>query len=385
MNTIRMAFPKVTVWLALHKWSSLICTVFMLMLCLTGLPLIFSHEIDHWLGNGIESPEMPAETPRASLAAVAKAAQATRPGEAVQYMIWEGDEPDQVMLTIGARADTPPDDTHTVVVDARTAQVLGQPQFSETFIYFMLKLHTDMFAGLPGKLFLGFMGMLFVVSLISGAWLYGPYMRKLPFGAVRQEKSPRLKWLDLHNLLGIVALMWMLVVGTTGVVCTLADLALQTWRDGQLAEMVAPYQGQPPLSGPLAPLDQAAATARQALPHMQPLFVAYPGTRFSTPHHYAFFMHGDSPLTSQLWQPVLIDAQSGQLTSTRSMPWYMNGLLIAKPLHFGDYGGMPLKILWAVFDLITIFVLISGLYLWWTRRKAIAARVAQLAAQETKA
>jgi uncharacterized iron-regulated membrane protein len=28
-------------WLFLHRWSSLVCTVFLLVLCLTGLPLVF--------------------------------------------------------------------------------------------------------------------------------------------------------------------------------------------------------------------------------------------------------------------------------------------------------------------------------------------------------
>lgn len=41
----------------------------------------------------------------------------------------------------------------------------------------------------------------------------------------------------------------------------------------------------------------------------------------------------------------------------------------SSPLHFGDYGGIPLKILWTSFDLITIILLVSGLYLWWARRK----------------
>jgi uncharacterized iron-regulated membrane protein len=38
------------------------------------------------------------------------------------------------------------------------------------------------------------------------------------------------------------------------------------------------------------------------------------------------------------------------------------------PLHFDDYGGMPIKILWALFDLLTIVVLVSGLYLWLKKR-----------------
>ena len=36
-------------WRWVHRWSSIVCTLFLLMLCLTGLPLIFDDEIDHLL------------------------------------------------------------------------------------------------------------------------------------------------------------------------------------------------------------------------------------------------------------------------------------------------------------------------------------------------
>ena len=39
---------KIKTWAWVHKWSSLVCTVFMLLLCITGLPLIFHHEIGHF-------------------------------------------------------------------------------------------------------------------------------------------------------------------------------------------------------------------------------------------------------------------------------------------------------------------------------------------------
>ena len=54
-------------WSWVHKWSSLICTVFMLLLCLTGLPLIFHHELGHLLGTEVEAPEQPGVTTRVSL------------------------------------------------------------------------------------------------------------------------------------------------------------------------------------------------------------------------------------------------------------------------------------------------------------------------------
>ena len=44
-------------WYRLHKWSSLICTAFLLMACITGLPLVFQDELDAWLQPHVAPPE----------------------------------------------------------------------------------------------------------------------------------------------------------------------------------------------------------------------------------------------------------------------------------------------------------------------------------------
>jgi len=111
-------------------------------------------------------------------------------------------------------------------------------------------------------------------------------------------------------------------------------------------------------------------TARDAEPAMKPAFVAFPGSIFSSKSHYAVFLRGNTPLTSKLLKPALIDAETGKLTDSRELPWYVATLLISQPLHFGDYGGMPLKIIWAILDIVTIVILVTGLYLWLRRRRS---------------
>lgn len=54
------------------------------------------------------------------------------------------------------------------------------------------------------------------------------------------------------------------------------------------------------------------------------------------------------------------------------MPWHAQTLLLSQLLNFGDYGGLPLKILWALLDVIRIIVLGSGLYLRLSRRRSPA-------------
>lgn len=353
-------------WYFVHKWTSLICTVFLLLLCLTGLPLIFHHEIDHLLGDAVEPPPMPADTPRASLDTIVATAKERRPNDFVLFVFQPADEPEVWGVSLGETPEAQ-ESSALFTFDARTGSLLQNVKLHEGFMHMMFALHVDLFAGLPGTLFLGCMGLLFVASLVSGSMVYGPFMRKLPFGSVRHDRSSRLKWLDLHNLLGIVTLVWAFVVGLTGVINTLARPIFSYWQATELAEMTAPYRQQPPLAT-FGSLQQAVDTA-QTTPEREVSFIAFPGTPFAGLHHYAVFMRGATPLTARLLKPVLVDARTAELTATRELPWYVTALLVSQPLHFGDYGGMPLKFLWALLDLITIAVLGSGLYLWLKRRK----------------
>ena len=356
-------------WSFIHTWTSLICTAFLLMLALTGLPLIFHHEIDHLLGDAPQVKELPADTPTLDLQQLVRAAEAHRPGEVMQYFGWEEDEPNAVLTIMAATAGTEPNSSHTFMLDARTGEAIEVPSANGGIMMVMLRLHVDMFAGLPGKLLLAFMGLLFVLAIISGTVLYLPFMRRHEFATVRTDKSTRLRWLDLHNLLGAVTLTWALVVGVTGVISACADLLIAAWRQDSLTALIEPYKDAPPLTS-RAPASELLSIAARAAPGMQPDFIAFPGTRFSSEHHYAVFMKGSTHLTSHLLTPVLIDASTLQVTAIAERPWYMDAMGMSQPLHFGDYGGMPMKILWALLDGLTIVVLISGIYLWIAKRRA---------------
>ncbi|MDR6603143.1 putative iron-regulated membrane protein [Achromobacter deleyi] len=374
------AASTIKTWYWIHKWTSLVCTIFLLIICLTGLPLVFHHEIEHWLDDAKPLSDVPANTPPAHLDKLVESAKSLYPGEVIDYLFFDPEEP-QVWVGM---AKTPGDGQvsgHAVRMDARTGDVLLEgPLYTEdkfSFMGIMLALHVDLFAGLPGELFLGFMGLLFCVAIVSGVVLYGPFMKKLEFGTVRAARSSRLKWLDLHNLLGIVTLVWAFVVGVTGVINELSTPLFRLWQSTELVRILEPYKGQT-VPTELASAQLAADTAKKALPGNEVSFIAFPGNAFGSPHHYIAWMRGDTPLTSKLNTPVLVDGKTGALTTVAKMPWYLTALEVSRPLHFGDYAGLPLKIIWALLDLITIVVLVSGLYLWVARRRATEARINEL-------
>ena len=383
---------RVRRWYLVHKWSSLACTVFLLLICLSGLPLVFRDEIQAWLDDDPPYAQLPAGTPLAGIDGMVSESRRRYPGQIVTFVFVDDDEP-QVRVGMAPSwqaSQAQPRSNHFIKFDARTGKVLREsdpPERRRTgFIEFMLGLHTDLFAGLPGELFLGLMGLLLIAATASGAVLYGPFMKKLDFGTVRVDRAPRLRWLDLHNLLGIVTLTWVLVVGTTGVINELSTPMFALWQRTDVQAMLQPWRGRaPPRQDELASAQAAFDTARGAHPGMRVTSVVFPGSRFGSPHHYLVWAKGETPVTSRLFSPTLVDARTGALAAAVQMPWYLRALEVSRPLHFGDYGGMPLKILWALLDLLTIVILGSGLYLWIARRETRAARLASLAHARARA
>lgn len=364
----RAAFRK---WFWVHKWTSLVCTLFLLVICVTGLPLIFREEVGDWLNEQQVYADLPADAPHANFDQLVARARQRFPAEIIRSVFIDDDEP-KVVVALAPDHMALPNLTHWMRFDARTGELLKEiPSTSErplTFLTLMLRLHADLFAGLPGALFMGFMGLLFTTAIVSGIVLYGPFMRKLDFGAVRHNRTTRIRWLDLHNLLGVVTLAWALVLGLTGVLNELSKPLFDLWRATEVAPLIASYKDKPMPERP-GSVQAAYDKAASVMPGRFIASITFPTTApFGSPHHYIIWTKGNEPLTSRLFSPLLIDAETGDVTAKVQMPWYLTVLQVSRPLHFGDYGGMPLKIIWALFDLVTIVVLGSGLYLWVSRR-----------------
>lgn len=333
-------------WFWWHRWSSLVCTLFLLLLCLTGLPLIFGNEIDAWL-NPTHYAGLPKNTPMASLDDMVSRSKQFYPKQLVTSVFVDDDEP-QVLVTMAPTWEPLDPLRHSLQFDQRTGKLLDDapPESKKpaTFIDTMLDLHRGLFLDLPGELFLGLIGILFVISIISGLVLYGPFMKKLDFGTIRQDKSRRLKWLDLHNLTGIVTAAWLFVVGVTGIMNELSTPLFGLWQVTDVKAMLDKYHGKPPVNQQGLPSVQAAyATAQKALPGMTVTSVVYPGNPFGSPYHYLLWAKGNQPFSSRLFSPVLVDARTGKLAAVVKMPFYLRALEVSRPLHFGDYGGTPLR------------------------------------------
>lgn len=356
-----------------HRWSGITSALNLLVLALSGMLLIFHEEIDEALGV-VPRTEAVATGTAATFASIVDDAVRRQPTLAVRYVSVDPDDPRAVFVTMQPPALHGLEANQLLTYDAGTGAYLAQLAPDGGITGWVLRLHTELLMGDFGKGYILLVGVAFFISLVTGILIYGPFGKRLGFGIVRTPRADRATgfWgrrptmADLHRLLGPVTLMWNLAVAATGIMLALGAWLLPYYQRTELAALTASYANKPIVTHPIA-LDSTLAVARGAYPAARFTFAAFPGSDFAGPGNFLFLMSGTTPLESRMLKVALVDATTGALIAAPPMPWYLKWVLISEPLHFGDYGGLPLKIVWVLFALITVVLTASGAYVMLSR------------------
>lgn len=365
----RSRWFRFNLWL--HRWASLVATIPFLILCLTGTVLIFHEEIDSALGvvptaTGLESQ------PHRPLAESVDNMLAKFPKERIMSIGIDPEEHPGVLLLVTAPLqDRGFDRANLRFTRLATAQPTAEGvEASKTLTGFLLELHSQWFLGPLGELVGALIALLVLISLLSGLVVYAPYVKKIAFGVLRRGRSPRLLQLDLHNLIGAIVLGWALAVSLTGFLLGFGTIATGIWQATELPQLRARYAGATvDRRHPPADLDRVYAASLAAAPkgwHI--ISVVFPDTDFSTDRHYTVLIGGQG-LDEKLFRVALVDATKGKVDTIVELPWYLKAIVLSQPLHFGDYGGLALKLLWTLCTWLTLFITANGAWLWWDRRR----------------
>ena len=110
------------------------------------------------------TPAVDPNAPKKSLDEVLATALAREPGDVPAFMSFDEDRP--VVNVTSRPAAGPATAFHFQPIDQTTGEA-APPVAGHPLLEFLLQLHTDMFLGLPGMLFLGAMGLLLVAAIVS--------------------------------------------------------------------------------------------------------------------------------------------------------------------------------------------------------------------------
>jgi uncharacterized iron-regulated membrane protein len=266
-----------------------------------------------------------------------------------------------------------------VLVDTSDARILGARR-AVPVIEFTRKnltntiytLHMQLFLGDAGGWIVGAAGLALLVSGVTGLVLWWPRGRGwrdslLPLrGAGRWRRN-----FDLHRLLGLYSAAALATAALTGTVLVFNDLARAA------LSLVSPVTPDPVIA-PSAALDaarrgsigpQAAVDiARHTVPGARLDLVWMPSD--SLPVYRVSLLGGERGARdpSSVWvracdgEVLAVRRHAEATAGDRALAWTL-------PLHNGRAAGMPGRALVCLVGLLIPVISLSGIYLWWRKRK----------------
>jgi uncharacterized iron-regulated membrane protein len=364
----------------IHLWTGIGVGLYIFVIGLTGALLVFRSEMQH-----AAYPQFfeiaDAAGPRADIGIVLQEFRNAYPDQPISGI----DTPSatrQTFLTYVLN------DGRYVAVFAHpvTAEVLGELP-TDSFVSRLQDLHFELLGGETGRTLNGVGAICLILMAMTGLMIWWPGIASWR-RAIRVDLSKSWKRLtfDLHSSVGIW--MWALVLiwGISGVYFIFS----REFR--AIVNAVSPITSapvvasNPALKGSREPLTVTAFVekARHASPDSELVRILLPASDPSTSSGSPRSTSRDdrAPFIVTMTHPGLSRAEddqgvslyfdqfSGELLQTWDAVPRTAGdrfMAILAPLHIGLFGGMTVKILWAIFGLAPAVLFATGSLMWWNR------------------
>jgi uncharacterized iron-regulated membrane protein len=266
-------------------------------------------------------------------------------------------------------------DTQQMHIDAE-GRLVGPEQIEwANFLYGLhYTLNIPVAQGLIGITIVGILGMLIVALSISGVIAHPKIFRDA--FRLRTRHSGGVALSDWHNRLSVWTLPFSLAIALTGSVIGLATVASyalsERFYGGDTEAFYATMfgaEGEPdPTPAPLPDVATALRYMHANYPEVRLTYVTVhePGT--AGQHVQIVAEH---PRRLIFGEYYMFDS-AGRFESTAGLadgPLGQQAAASTYDLHFGNFGGLPVKIAYALFGLALTAVCATGTYIWLGKRR----------------
>ncbi|TNM38362.1 PepSY domain-containing protein [Nocardioides albidus] len=388
---------------ATHRWTSLIVGGLLAVLMASGVPLLYGAESFRARNGDMYQPTHSA-TPLTAQQAL-EVARAEHPDFTAGNVISDHG----IFVVADQRLN------RAYGVDPGSGEITGSGHYYGGFQGFVENLHafglssprypgyvpfmaTEMpsfgLSSLEGKTLgdslIGLLGVALVLLALSGLYLWWPGLRRLSSGfRARTGKSRYITHRELHKVIGILSLPFLLMWGLTGAVAKYPVieqglLAVTGGDTGQVKALNWDFASEPRDGAEEIGLDAAAKAAltvvdgrisNHTLPDpsdpasaylfeiSEPDWDPYDGTmlagndwvyvdKYDASHTKVVWSGHDAPLQNRVYEELVY------------------------PSHFGWYHNGWVRLVWAVFGLAPLFLLTTGVVSWTVRHRRKRAREA---------
>ena len=355
-----------------HLWTGVAIALYVVVVSVTGAALVFRIHLQRAAHPDLLTART--DGPQADIATVLESVRDAYPRGRVSGV----DAPTTVRQTHLAYV-TEGDRFHTVLIDPVTAEVLGElPERS--VVRTLQDLHFDLLAGPTGRVVNGIGALCLLLLCLTGVFVWWPerggWRRALTIDWRRPWR--RVTW-ELHGAVGIWTLVLTAGWAVTGAYFVFPDqFRAAVNRVSPLTAAVRPPQSDPDgaASGVRPTWRELIDRARAAEPDA---FVARVVTPVGdeAPFRVLFTDHRPTRLGARHLRTVYLDQYTGERLAAPPAGRRTLGdavVALVGPVHFGNFGGVGVRLVWLVIGLAPAVLAVTGLVLWWTRVAALAWR-----------
>jgi uncharacterized iron-regulated membrane protein len=346
-----MAIKSIYKW---HHWTGLVAGLFLLLMSITGSILVFTDEMEHTA----DQPLKEFSNPSGSYSYDSSFAMIKQkfPGYEVRLYDRPGKN-EALVYELRGRSDS-----KKVFVNPTRPEIIktidGETQLHRKLLLF----HYTFFVGTTGKIFVVVIGILFLLSVITGFIIFHKAIWKtIRFKTVFRYRGKAAFYSSLHCNIGVWTLIFNLLIITSGLALsiTIAKNAIKTSDSKPSTSHQVDFS-----------LDSVVERVTRSNPEFEIHLVRIPvyGNTVRISGRYK----NDPAIYGDYASYYLINGLSKKTEKKQVMsdlPLTEKLLLMAAPLHFGNYGGIFLKILYCFLGIMPAILSITGFLIWRKRSR----------------
>ena len=356
-------------WMKWHSWLGLKLSLLMLVICITGTVAVLGHEID-WLINSdlrVTDTGKPINWDAMSIGLHKKYPE--RYIRSITRPLYRN------FAAIGMTID-PFLGPRRVFVNPYTGEVTGDKAWYASVQRVMRDLHRYLLSPMFGIYLVGPFGLILLGSLITALMCYKKWWRG--FFKLRINNGSRAFWGSLHKVTGLWSIWFVAVIAITGtwylVEAMVSDFGgdIQFHRHKQQKELLVERN----LIEHSLPPSVLINTAKAQFEEFTVSGISFPLDQNGLVNITGY--SANALLVRSRSNQVSLDAVTGEIIGIRKTQgqsaleiW----IDIADPLHFGNFSGFWVKMIWFIFGMIISGLCAVGIWLFLKRIKQRGGKV----------
>lgn len=258
----------------------------------------------------------------------------------------------------------------TCLISPYDGKVLRKWKTSESWVEILGQLHMVLLWQAKGMLVNTYGGILSCILLISGLWLWWPKTIGQLRTRLSLKRGVSLKRTmnDLHNLIGVGGLVFLIMASATGSVFGIWEAV----KASTYQALRTPLPPEAPLAVPVParasrlPYLALVAKVESAMPGARLMHLAYPAKPEQPISAYGAVDEGRSVYVS-----ITLDPYTGNVLQREDAREGGSAGDVMRWIHFlhlGQWGGFPIKVLYAALGLLPLGLYITGVTRYFARK-----------------